>query len=49
LKQRNPRYGSPRITYIITLTFGIEINKDVVRRILAKHHKPKPRNTQGPS
>jgi len=49
LKQRNPRYGCPRIAYIITLTFGIEINKDIVRRILAKHSKPRPRNTQGPS
>ena len=43
LKQRNPRYGCPRIAYIFSLTFGIEINKNIVRRILAKHHKPKPR------
>jgi putative transposase len=49
LKQLNPRYGSPRIAYIITLTFGIEINKDIVRRILAKHYKPRPGNSQGPS
>jgi len=49
LKQRNPRYGCPRIAYIVSLTFGIEINKDVVRRILAKHYKPKPGSTQGPS
>jgi transposase InsO family protein len=49
LKQRNPRYGCPRIAYIITLTFGIEINKDVVRRILAKHYKLRPGNSQGPS
>ncbi|XOV85430.1 MAG: helix-turn-helix domain-containing protein [bacterium] len=49
LKQRNPRYGCPRIAYIISLTFGFEINKDVVRRVLAKHYKPKPGNTQGPS
>lgn len=40
LKRRNPRFGCPRIAYIITLTFGTEINKDVVRRILAKHYKP---------
>ena len=25
LKQRNPRYGRPRIAYIITLTAGIEL------------------------
>ena len=49
LKQRNPRYGCPRIAYIITVTFGIEINKDIVRRILAKHYKPSPGNSQGPS
>ncbi|MCR9260924.1 MAG: integrase core domain-containing protein [Pseudomonadaceae bacterium] len=49
LKQRNPRYGCPRIAYIVSLTFGFEINKDAVRRVLAKHYKPKPGNTQGPS
>ena len=49
LKQRNPRYDCLRIAYIISLTFGIDINKDVVRRVLAKHYKPKPGNTQGPS
>jgi hypothetical protein len=37
LKQRNPWFGCPRIADIITLTFGIEINRDIVRRILAKH------------
>ena len=49
LKQRNPRYGCPRIAYIISLTFGFEINQDIVRRILANHYKPKPGTTQGPS
>ena len=49
MKQRNPRYGCPRIAFIISLTFGIELNKDVVRRILAKHYKPNPGNTQGSS
>ncbi|MCB1685803.1 MAG: helix-turn-helix domain-containing protein, partial [Pseudomonadales bacterium] len=49
LKQRNPRYGCPRIAYIISHTFGIEINKDIVRRVLANHYKPRPENTQGPS
>jgi len=49
LKQRNPRFGCPRIASIVSFTFGIEINKDVGRRILAKHYKPKPSNTQGPS
>ena len=49
LKRRNPRFGCPRIAYTIGVTFGIEINKDVVRRILAKHYRPKPGSTQGPS
>ncbi|MFT7654130.1 MAG: putative transposase [Limisphaerales bacterium] len=49
LKRRNPRYGCPRIAYTISVTFGIEINKDIVRRILAKNYRPKPGSTQGPS
>lgn len=49
LKRRNPRFGCPRIAHIITLTFGIDINKDVVRRVLANHFIPAPGHTQGPS
>lgn len=49
LKRLNPRFGCPRIAYTISVTFGIEINKDVVRRILAKQYQPKPGSTQGPS
>ena len=49
LKQRNPRHGCPRIASIISLTFGVEINKDIVRRILAKRYEPRPGNSQGPS
>ena len=30
LKSRNPRFGCPRIAYIISRTFGIEIDKNVV-------------------
>jgi len=30
LKSRNPRFGCPRIAYIISQTFGIEIDKNVV-------------------
>ena len=40
LKQRNPRFGCPRIALIICKTFGVEINKDVVRRVLATHYRP---------
>src|SRR5262249_40091411 len=35
MKQRNPQWGCPRIAKQIALAFGISINKDVVRRILA--------------
>jgi len=40
LKQRNPRFGCPRIALIISKTFGVEIDKDVVRRVLATHYRP---------
>ena len=35
MKQRNPAWGCPRIAQQITVAFGIPLNKDVVRRILA--------------
>ena len=38
MKQRNPTWGCPRIAEQINLAFGTCINKDVVRRILAKHY-----------
>jgi hypothetical protein len=40
LKRRNRRFGCPRIALIISKTFGIEIDKHVVRRVLAKHYRP---------
>lgn len=40
MKRRNPRWGCPRIAEQIKLAFGIEIDKDVVRRILTKHYGP---------
>jgi transposase InsO family protein len=40
LKRRNPRFGCSRIALIIWKTFGIEIDKNVVRRILVKHYRP---------
>jgi putative transposase len=48
MKQRNPKYGCPRIAQQINLAFGLEIDKDVVRRILAKYYRPLPGN-EGPS
>ena len=48
MKQRNPAWGCPRIAQQIALAFDIPIDKDVVRRILARHYRPK-QNSGGPS
>ena len=40
MKRRNPRFGFPRIAQQITHAFGIEIDKDVVRRVLSQHYRP---------
>jgi len=42
MKQQDPTWGCPRIAQQITLAFGIPMNKDVVRRILAVRYTPKP-------
>ena len=42
MKRRNPRYGRPRIARQASKAFGIEIDKDVVRRVLAQHDGPRP-------
>ena len=42
LKRRNPRFGCPRIAQQINKAFGVNIDKDVVRRVLAKHNRPAP-------
>jgi hypothetical protein len=42
LKQRNTQFGCPRIAQQINKAFGVNIDKDVVRRVLAKHYHPKP-------
>jgi putative transposase len=39
-KRRNPRLGCPRIAQEIAHAFGIDIDKDMVRRVLAKHYRP---------
>ncbi len=38
MKRRNPRFGCVRIAQQISHTFEIEIDKDVVRRVLARHY-----------
>ncbi len=48
MKQRNSKWGCPRIAQQIALAFNIQIDKDVVRRILANHHRPG-QNSGGPS
>src|SRR5215471_9502396 len=40
MKRRNPTWGCKRIAEQIALAFGVEIDKDVVRRILATHFHP---------
>jgi len=49
MKLRNPGYGCPRIAQQINKAFGLDIDKDVVRRILAKHYHPGPESGDGPS
>jgi hypothetical protein len=48
LKSRNPRFGCHRNTLIIYRTFSVNIDKNVVRRVLSKHYREPPRGT-GPS
>jgi hypothetical protein len=40
LKSRNPQFGCPRIAVIISQTFGFDIHKNVVFRVLSKHYRP---------
>src|ERR1035437_1555663 len=48
MKQRNPTWGCPRIAQQIALAFDIPIDKDVVRRIHARHYRPE-KDSAGPS
>jgi len=48
MKQRNPRYGCPRIAQQINMAFGLDLDKDIIRRVLAIHYKPDP-SKRGPS
>ena len=49
LKGRNPRFGCVRIAQQITRAFRVEIDKDIVRRVLAKHYRQGDSGTTGPS
>ncbi len=47
-KKRNPNWGCRRIAQQLCFVFGLKIDKDVVRRVLAKHYRPDP-GVYGPS
>ena len=49
MKRRNPRMGCPKIALTISKVFGIDIDKDKVRRILSKYYHPNPFDHHGPS
>jgi transposase InsO family protein len=49
MKRRNPRFGCVRIAQQVSHVFGIPIDKDVVRRVLAKHYRPGDTGSDGPS
>jgi transposase InsO family protein len=40
MKRRTPRWGCRHIAQQIAYIFGVDIDKDVVRRILAKYYQP---------
>ena len=42
MKRRNPKFGYLRIAQQISHVFGMALNKDVVRHVLAKHYRPAP-------
>jgi hypothetical protein len=48
MKRRNRRWGCKRIAEQIAMAFGVDIDKDVVRRILAAHFHPEA-GSGGPS
>jgi putative transposase len=48
MKRRNPRFGCRKIAEQVSRAFAVEINKDIVRRILIQHYRPVP-GGDGPS
>ena len=48
MKRRNHTWGCKRIAEQIAFAFGVDIDKDVVRRILTKHFHPEA-GSGGPS
>ena len=48
-KSRNPCFGYQSIAEQISHAFGVEIDKDVVRRVLAMHYRAEQPDPMGPS
>ena len=44
MKRRNPYCGCRKLAEQLSSAFGLELNKDVVRRILLRHYSPRPRS-----
>jgi len=42
MKRRNPYFGCRKIAEQISSAFGIDLDKDVVRRVLVRHYRPEP-------
>lgn len=42
MKRLNPRWGCPRIAQQLALAFGVDIDKDIVRHVLARRDRPGP-------
>ena len=49
LKQRNRRFGRPRIAYLVKVKFGMDCNKSAARRVLARLFYRNPGHAHGPS
>ena len=49
MKRRNPGFGCVRIAQQISHAFGVQIDKDVVHRVLAKHYRPGDSGATDPS
>lgn len=49
MKSRNPKFGYLRIAQQIAHAFDVEIDKDVVRRVLARYYRPGHSGSNGPS
>jgi hypothetical protein len=48
-KRRNPHLGCPKIAQQLAKSFGIQLDKDTVRRVLAKYYRRREGQDSGPS